>query len=217
MLLKLIVVSASVLARKRNSFKKHQAYLADRGGISRTHFDMPGSQELFDSLINKEVETDWKLVGIDEEFEKDEKVVMMAIGDRFHRPGHFNKINNKSWPISSNLQLPVSLTLIEKSGGLPFCKSVSPVQVQCRELYDLMARRRAACTKLLLDYYNPKRKWKLKAYHKARMKYCRKVVKLRNPFVWCKKNCHDQFCEQKKDQCFCKGSELKKFGKFFTE
>lgn len=82
------------------------------------------------------------------------------------------------------------------------------IKYQCNELTKLMKRRRSACTKSLLEIFNPKRKWKLKPHHQARLKYCRKIVKLRNPYVWCKKNCasneRGNRCRQKKAQCTCK-------------
>ena len=56
------------------------------------------------------------------------------------------------------------------------------IKYQCNELTKLMKRRRSACTKSLLEIFNPKRKWKLKPHHQARLKYCRKIVKLRNPY-----------------------------------
>merc|ERR1711972_759689 len=80
-------------------------------------------------------------------------------------------------------------------GELSTMEDYKMLTEQCDELYALMAKRRAACTKTLLDYYNPRRKWRLKPHHKARVKYCRKIVKLRNPYIWCKKKCPNQNTE----------------------
>ena len=83
MLLKRIVVSTFVCIvsakQNRRHFKRHQSYLAKNGGVSQIHFDMPGSEALFDSLIDKEVETDWKLVGIDEDFEKEDRLIAATL------------------------------------------------------------------------------------------------------------------------------------------
>ena len=65
------------------------------------------------------------------------------------------------------------------------------IKTQCDDLTKLMKRRRSACTKSLLEIFNPKRKWKLKPHHQARLKYCRKIVKLRNPY---KVICNDLRC-----------------------
>lgn len=202
-------LTISIFAKRksgRRHFKNHQAYLAQKGGVSDVQFNMPGSEELFESLVNKEVETNGFLRDLDEEYEKEQKMVQMTLGDRSNRPGT-HKPNGKPWPISGNLPLPEFLRIIEKAGGLPFCKELQKMKPenvpsflvtvpffssgylstfptysmlidQCSELYTLMQRRRKACTKSLLEIYNPKRKWKLKPHHKARVKYCRKIVKL---------------------------------------
>ena len=233
-----LLVSASGTNAKRKSgrrhFKRHQAFLANTEK-SVPLYNFPGDAELYQSLINKEVETNYLLKGLDEEFEDEQKLIIMTVGDRGHRPGT-HKPNGKPWPISNNLPLPAGLSMIQNAGGLQFCqefyktkpenvnnfcdKHLSPLQTtsskitcamiksQCDELTSLMKRRRAACTKSLLEIFNPRRKWRLKPQHKARKKYCSKIVKLRNPFTWCKKNCakndRGNSCRQKKNQCTCK-------------
>jgi len=227
----------------RRHFKRHQAFLANNGHSMNTLnlFNYPGDENLFQSLINKEVETNKFLKGIDEEFEEEQKkIIAMAEDDdrgkKFYkkRPNGFvYKPNAKPWPINGNLPVPAGLQLINNAGGLSFCREFYKIDMsqpaeldafcewhlapnvlcsqldgKCDELKNLMARRRSACTKSLLEIYNPRRKWKLKPHHKARKKYCVKIVKLRNPYTWCVKKCsknkQGDACRRKKNQCTCK-------------
>lgn len=55
-----------------------------------THFYMPGTQELYNSLINKEVENNYQLEGIDREWEEQQTMVNVMLGDRAaRRPNGF--------------------------------------------------------------------------------------------------------------------------------
>lgn len=215
----------------RRHFKRHQAYLANSNQSVKNIplYNFPGDADLYQSLINKEVETNDLLNGINEEFEEEQKMMSLTVGDRGHRPGAHDAFG-EPWPISGDLPIPEGLSIIENAGGLSFCQEfykikpenmiafcdwhLSPsavcsmVKSQCDQLNSLMKRRRLACTKTLLEIFNPRRKWRLKPDHKARMKYCRKIVKLRNPYTWCKKKCPENqrgdVCRQKKNQCTCK-------------
>ena len=182
-----IVVSFIVTATaKRKHFRKHQVYIAKHGTVSLTHFEMPGSEELFESLLNKEVELDWRLEGLDREYEKVDRIMSFTVGDENHRPGIHDYNQMKSWPIDVDSQIPTSLLKIKEAGGIRFCKELAELNPEhiptpiistytayavlsahCEEIYILMQRRRQACTKSLLEAYNPRRKWKLKAHHKA--------------------------------------------------
>ena len=199
---------------------------------------MPGSQELYNSLIDMEVEKNFLLVKLDEEWEQQQNMMNVMLGDRAaRRPnGFIHKKNAKPWPIANNLQLPKHLQIIQNAGGLPFCKEVAKIVpenvpefiinnptfgkgylstykdynmivVHCEELQELMRRRRASCTKSLLEIYNPRRKWKLKPHHKARMNYCKKITKLKDPYTWCKKKCGNtefgNICNHKRNKCTC--------------
>ena len=92
-------------------------------------------------------------------------------------------------------------------GYLSTYKDYNLIVTHCEEFYDLMRRRRAACTKSLLEIYNPRRKWQLKPHHKARKKYCSKITKLKNPYTWCTKKCGNvkltNWCKLKRNQCTC--------------
>ena len=230
----LFVSAGIVSAKRRRRFKNNRL-----SKISQAQFLIPGSNELFQSLIDKEVESDYLLSGLDKEFDEEQQRIAMTLGDRSnHRPGNHNKHTGKAWPISGNMPIPEHLTTIKNAGGIAFCRELSKIDPknidkfikdsknegkwkiistyadykmlkdQCDDLYALMAKRRAACTKTLLDYYNPRRKWVLKPHHKARIKYCRKIVKLRNPYTACSKKCAKttggNLCRQQKNQCTCK-------------
>ena len=92
-------------------------------------FYMPGSEELFDSLIQKEVETNYKLEGLDGEWEKEQEIINVMLGDRAaKRPNGFvHKKNTKPWPISKKLPIPKHLKTIQKAGGLSFCKKIAKI------------------------------------------------------------------------------------------
>ena len=124
------LVSLTLAKRKsgRRPFKKHQAHLAQKGGVSIAQFYMPGSVELFNSFVNKEVETHGFLKDIDEEYEKEQEIISQTLGDRGFRPGRHHKKTGEPWPISGNLPLPEFLTTIENAGGLPFCKALSKIE-----------------------------------------------------------------------------------------
>jgi len=245
-LIAILSFSNTLDAKKwRRHFKKHQTFLANNGHSLNTFnlFNYPGDENLYQSLINKEVETNKLLNGLDKEFEDEQKqIIAMEEGDRAkgkgkkkkQRPNGFvYKPNAKPWPINGNLPVPAGLQLINNAGGLPFCREFYKIDMsqpaeldafckwhlapnalcsqldgKCDELKNLMARRRSACTKSLLEIYNPRRKWKLKPHHKARKKYCSKIVKLRNPYTWCTKKCsknpRGDACRRKKNQCTCK-------------
>ena len=90
---------------------------------------MPGSQELYNSLIDMEVEKNFLLVKLDEEWEQQQNMMNVMLGDRAaKRPnGFIHKKNAKPWPIANNLQLPKHLQIIQNAGGLPFCKEVAKI------------------------------------------------------------------------------------------
>ena len=112
MLLKQRIVLLSLLAssipccvakrRRRRKYKaKNTEHLEKVGGKYMTQFYMPGSDELFDSLMKKEVESNYKLEGIDREWEEEQAMINVMLGDRGKRPNGFvHKKVAKPWPIS---------------------------------------------------------------------------------------------------------------------
>ena len=118
----LALSGAPANAKRRRTWPKHKTYLL--GGWARSmtpSYSFPGDAELFQSFINKEVENNYLLKGLDEEFEDEQKKILMTVGDRTHRPGT-HKPNGKPWPISDNLPLPEGLSMIQNAGGLSFCR-----------------------------------------------------------------------------------------------
>ena len=89
------------------------------GGKEMIQFTMPGSEELAESMFNKEVESDFRLEGIDAEWENEQMRINMMVGDRGKRPNGFvHKETAKPWPVNGKLDLPKKLQLIQNAGGL---------------------------------------------------------------------------------------------------
>lgn len=119
----------------------------------------------------------------------------------------------------------VTLQQIMNAGGPEYCRDMSKIRPSnrpsagqpgystwkqmmdaCGELNSVMDKRKAACHNFLMKVvYNPNREYELKPMEKTRQKYCHDITKLRNPWLFCERNCpkgrKGRFCQKKKNQC----------------
>jgi len=85
---------------------------------------------------------------------------------------------------------------------------------QCKQLNTIMAARREACTKFMLNtVYNPDRTQDLRPMQASRRDYCRDITRVKDPFVNCKRKCPNTKggirCNKAKKACDIKLAEWK--------